>query len=364
MVRGSQGFVRLALSAAALFWAQDLMAASYELEASGRDEAAALGNLKMTAVRESVKSVLSPEELKSHAGSIRSEIFLKVNELAVPAEGIRYRTENGKVIASGTVEVRDEEILDRLGRIPELNEAVSARRQVLSTAGSADAGTASEEDSVTRPGTGSDIETSPETGNAGGEPGTGSQNEGGSGADPDDARGNSTGGSGEIARAELESEGDPVKEPGEATGNGEDSANDSGSGMENGSGIGTGSEPKPDPDPDPGADGDDPGSASGDREEQSGVENPGGDVETGTTSWTASPSDDGGQQADPAPVSGTEPGQGSGGGAAAAGASGRSAPAPAGNSGSAHERPRDSSFSVWLFTLPFKGLAELLDEAI
>lgn len=354
MVRGSQGFVRLALSAAALFWAQDLMAASYELEASGRDEAAALGNLKMTAVRESVKSVLSPEELKSHAGPIRSEIFLKVNELAVPAEGIRYRTENGKVIASGTVEVRDEEILDRLGRIPELNEAVSARRQALSTAGSADAGTASEEDSVTRPGTGSDIETSPETGNAGGEPGTGSQNEGGSGADPDDARGNSTGGSGEIARAELESEGDPVKEPGEVTGNGEDSANDSGSG------IGTGSEPKPDPDP--GADGDDPGSASGDREEQSGVANPGGDVETGTTS--ASPSDDGGQQADPAPVSGTEPGQGSGGGAAAAGASGRSAPAPAGNSGSAHERPRDSSFSVWLFTLPFKGLAELLDEAM
>ena len=56
MVRGSHGFVRLALSAAALFWAQDLMAASYELEASGRDEAAALGNLKMTAVRESAMS--------------------------------------------------------------------------------------------------------------------------------------------------------------------------------------------------------------------------------------------------------------------------------------------------------------------
>ena len=50
-------------------------------EASGRDEISALGNLKMTALRQTLKDILSPSDIKEHARELRQEVFLRVNEL-------------------------------------------------------------------------------------------------------------------------------------------------------------------------------------------------------------------------------------------------------------------------------------------
>ncbi len=52
----------------------------YQLESSGRDEKAAAGNLKMSALRECVKRMISEDDLRSKARVLRTEIFMKADE--------------------------------------------------------------------------------------------------------------------------------------------------------------------------------------------------------------------------------------------------------------------------------------------
>jgi len=83
---------------------------SYSLESSGKDEASALGNLKMAALREYVSTVVSKDDLKKNSKVFRNEIFLKVNNLTKTDESVEYRKENKKTFAKGTVIVDDSSI--------------------------------------------------------------------------------------------------------------------------------------------------------------------------------------------------------------------------------------------------------------
>ena len=83
---------------------------SYSLESSGKDEASALGNLKMAAIREYVSTVVSKDDLKKNSKVFRNEIFLKVNNLTKTDESIEYRKENKKTFAKGSVIVDDSSI--------------------------------------------------------------------------------------------------------------------------------------------------------------------------------------------------------------------------------------------------------------
>ena len=92
--------------------------AEYELEASGKNETAALGNLKMKAFRTEMARHLSPDELKSNAKIIRTEIFLKIDDYVSPKGDISYRPEGDKIVAAGLVTVDDGRLLETLGKTP------------------------------------------------------------------------------------------------------------------------------------------------------------------------------------------------------------------------------------------------------
>ncbi|WP_406547026.1 hypothetical protein [Succinimonas sp.] len=90
----------------------------YDLEASGKNEAAALGNLKMQALRTEMARHLSQDEIKSNAKIIRTEIFLKIDDFVSEAGEISYSQEEKKVIARGRISVDDEKLLAVLGKTP------------------------------------------------------------------------------------------------------------------------------------------------------------------------------------------------------------------------------------------------------
>lgn len=110
--------------------------ADYDLEASGKNEAAALGNLKMQALRTEMARHLSQDEIKSNAKIIRTEIFLKIDDFVSEAGEISYSQDEKKVIAKGRISVDDEKLLAVLGKahlaksdgankVAEANETVS-----------------------------------------------------------------------------------------------------------------------------------------------------------------------------------------------------------------------------------------------
>ncbi len=121
-------FGKVLLSAAVCISLASMAEASeiYRLEAYGRDEGSALGNLKMAALRESLKRHVTPEDMKTFAKPIRSEILLKIDDFVVVSDNLKYETRNRKSLVSGEVEVNDVLLLERLGTIPSLKDRVVA----------------------------------------------------------------------------------------------------------------------------------------------------------------------------------------------------------------------------------------------
>ena len=113
--RLSQGFLLGTLLLTAGYAAAT---AEYDLEASGKNEAAALGNLKMQALRTEMARHLSQDEIKSNAKIIRTEIFLKIDDFVSEAGEISYTQNEKKVIVRGRISVDDEKLLSVLGKTP------------------------------------------------------------------------------------------------------------------------------------------------------------------------------------------------------------------------------------------------------
>ena len=119
-------------------------ASDYDLEASGKNEAAALGNLKMQALRTEMTRHLSQDEIKSNAKIIRTEIFLKIDDFVSEAGEISYTQDEKKVIAKGRISVDDEKLLAVLGKTPlakseganKVTEANEANETVSGNSGS------------------------------------------------------------------------------------------------------------------------------------------------------------------------------------------------------------------------------------
>ncbi len=103
------------------------LAGDYEVSSQGKDEAAALGNLKMNALRSAVKEVISDDLLKTHARELRTQVFLKVNDLTETGD-VTYETVDGKITAQGVVKVNERQLLDSMGSIGELRAMVDAHR--------------------------------------------------------------------------------------------------------------------------------------------------------------------------------------------------------------------------------------------
>ena len=151
----------------------DSLAETSSYEASGRDEISALGNLKMTALRQTLKDILSPSDIKTHARELRQEVFLRVNELVKVEDDIQYRTEDGRIIISGSVDVDRDAVVAAVEKIPGIkilkgasDSSPTAESAGTDTAG-VSSGTVSGTDS-TGTGTG-EIQSTSQTGSAGNE---------------------------------------------------------------------------------------------------------------------------------------------------------------------------------------------------
>lgn len=116
----------LVLFAGALLSAGTAMGETvYQLESSGRDEKAATGNLKMTALRECVKKMIPEDDLRSNARVLRTEIFMKADEfVTLDDSSLKISEKSGKYVVTGTAKVNDEAVMARLAQIPELNELI------------------------------------------------------------------------------------------------------------------------------------------------------------------------------------------------------------------------------------------------
>ncbi len=153
----------------------DSLAETSSYEASGRDEISALGNLKMTALRQTLKDILSPSDIKTHARELRQEVFLRVNELVKVEDDIQYRTEDGRIIISGSVDVDRDAVVAAVEKIPGIkilkgasDSSPTAESAGTDTAG-VSSGTVSGTDSTgTGTGTG-EIQSTSQTGSAGNE---------------------------------------------------------------------------------------------------------------------------------------------------------------------------------------------------
>nr|MCR5084973.1 hypothetical protein [Succinivibrionaceae bacterium] len=88
---------------------------SYELEAMGRDEAAALGNLKMAALREQLGKSLAQDEIKKNAKILRNSVFLKKDDFVTSGPDLVFTKEGKRTKVHGTVTVDDEKLMSVLG---------------------------------------------------------------------------------------------------------------------------------------------------------------------------------------------------------------------------------------------------------
>lgn len=83
---------------------------SYSLEAKGKNENAALGKLKTSAIREELAKQLSREDLKKNARIINNEIFKNFDEYVKVVGEPEYVKDGNLVIAKGNLEVDNEKI--------------------------------------------------------------------------------------------------------------------------------------------------------------------------------------------------------------------------------------------------------------
>ncbi|SFS36366.1 Ankyrin repeat [Succinivibrio dextrinosolvens] len=118
----NRSLINLAVVGCIAIFSESVIASSYELEATGKDEAAALGNLKMAALRAEVQKTLSKDEMKQNAKLLRNEVFLKVNDFTHESGTPAYSTENNKVKVKGSIEVDSDKLLSVLGKAPLVKE--------------------------------------------------------------------------------------------------------------------------------------------------------------------------------------------------------------------------------------------------
>ena len=98
----------------------------YQAEAVGKNEEAALGNLKMNALRQSLQTIIPAEEIKKNAKSLRSNVFIRVNEYTSTGSDLVYTSESNKTHVSGNVDVDEDAIRQALAQIPELKGKMTA----------------------------------------------------------------------------------------------------------------------------------------------------------------------------------------------------------------------------------------------
>ncbi len=114
----------LCFSVYAVFGFNLSMAEVISYEAYGRDEVSALGNLKMTALRETVKKLLVPDDIRTHSAELRKGLFLRVNEFVSVGDDIIFRDENGKIFITGSVEVDRKAVISVIKGIPGLESRI------------------------------------------------------------------------------------------------------------------------------------------------------------------------------------------------------------------------------------------------
>ena len=111
--------------------------AVYNSEAQGKSQAAAVGNLRMNALRDSLKKLLPPDAVKQNARVIRNEVILKVNiYTSVDEDSLTVKEAKGKYLVSGPVTVDEDNLITNLKGIP----GVGDKLLVTAAAGSPDAG--------------------------------------------------------------------------------------------------------------------------------------------------------------------------------------------------------------------------------
>ena len=98
----------------------------YQVEASGKNDEAALGNLKMTALRKSLQTIIPAEEIKKNAGALRTGVFTRVDDFTKPGEDLVYSKENNKSKVQGSVDVNEEALRNAVAQIPALKEQIIA----------------------------------------------------------------------------------------------------------------------------------------------------------------------------------------------------------------------------------------------
>ncbi len=98
----------------------------YQVEASGKNDEAALGNLKMTALRKSLQTIIPAEEIKKNAGALRTGVFTRVDDFTKPGEDLVYSKENNKSKVQGSVDVNEEALRNAVAQIPALKDQIIA----------------------------------------------------------------------------------------------------------------------------------------------------------------------------------------------------------------------------------------------
>ena len=98
----------------------------YQVEASGKNDEAALGNLKMTALRKSLQTIIPAEEIKKNAGALRTCVFTRVDDFTKPGEDLVYSKENNKSKVQGSVDVNEEALRNAVAQIPALKDQIIA----------------------------------------------------------------------------------------------------------------------------------------------------------------------------------------------------------------------------------------------
>ena len=111
-------FVAALLSAALFMTVSD--STELELEASGKTRQAALGNLKMSALRNVLNRNLTADELRGGARALRTEVFEHVNELVLVEGDVVYREEGDKTFARAVANVDDVALWQNVAKIPGL----------------------------------------------------------------------------------------------------------------------------------------------------------------------------------------------------------------------------------------------------
>ncbi len=111
--------------------------AEYQLSATGSDRQAALGNLRVKALQQHLRTVLSPEDLKGSAGIIRKKIILQADQLTVTGEDLDFNERGGRTTVAGKVQVDDAAVMRILRAEPATAAAVGRSAPEQSPGGEA-----------------------------------------------------------------------------------------------------------------------------------------------------------------------------------------------------------------------------------